>query len=133
MACFPNLPGFEYLMQSPEGGNRFSGLPQLLSARAFNDVYVYNGDFAWDSQAGFRQPGHDPFRRAQRLHVDPVVADPTWGVSDQDMFDRAVQELARWHGRALLCAAADALQPHLCAADPLPVPAVTGMARWMRT
>ena len=26
-------------------------------------------------------------------YVDPVVADPTWGVSDQDMFDRAVQEL----------------------------------------
>ena len=31
MACFPNLPAFEYLMQSPEGGNQFSGLPQLLS------------------------------------------------------------------------------------------------------
>ena len=52
MACFPNLPGFEYLMQTPEGGHRFSGLPQLLGARAFDDVYVYNGDLAWDNQAG---------------------------------------------------------------------------------
>ena len=46
MACFPNLPAFEYLMQTPEGGNQFSGLPQLLSARQFQDAYVYNGDFA---------------------------------------------------------------------------------------
>lgn len=53
MACFPNLPAFEYLMQSPEGGNQFSGLPQLLSARGFQDAYVYNGDFAWDNQQGF--------------------------------------------------------------------------------
>ncbi|MFT8131041.1 sulfatase-like hydrolase/transferase, partial [Salmonella enterica] len=72
MACFPNLPGFEYLMQSPEGGNRFSGLPQLLSARAFNDVYVYNGDFAWDNQAGFF--GNQGMTRfvGRNDYVDPV-------------------------------------------------------------
>jgi hypothetical protein len=28
MACFPNLPGFEYLMQTPEGGHKLSGLPR---------------------------------------------------------------------------------------------------------
>ena len=33
MACFPNLPGFEYLMQTPEGSHKLSGLPELLSAR----------------------------------------------------------------------------------------------------
>ena len=38
MACFPNLPGFEYLMQTPEGSHKLSGLPQLLSARKFDDV-----------------------------------------------------------------------------------------------
>ncbi|MEG1041669.1 MAG: sulfatase-like hydrolase/transferase, partial [Pseudomonas sp.] len=27
MACYPNLPGFEYLMQTPEGGHKLSGLP----------------------------------------------------------------------------------------------------------
>ncbi len=93
MACFPNLPGFEYLMQSPEGGHRFSGLPQLLGKRSFNDVYVYNGDFAWDNQAGFF--GNQGMTRfiGRNDYVDPVVADPTWGVSDQDMFDRAVVEL----------------------------------------
>ncbi|OHC12971.1 MAG: hypothetical protein A2002_03730 [Pseudomonadales bacterium GWC1_66_9] len=95
MACFPNLPGFEYLMQTPEGGHRFSGLPQLLGARGYDSLYVYNGDFAWDNQSGFFGSqgmknfiGRDDF-------VDPVFSDPTWGVSDQDMFDRAAQELER--------------------------------------
>ncbi|WP_339459575.1 LTA synthase family protein [Pseudomonas sp. EA_105y_Pfl2_R69] len=95
MACFPNLPGFEYLMQTPEGGHQFSGLAQLLSARDYDDLYVYNGDFAWDNQRGFfsnqgmtRFIGRNDF-------VDPVVSDPTWGVADQDMFDRAAAELLK--------------------------------------
>jgi phosphoglycerol transferase MdoB-like AlkP superfamily enzyme len=93
MACFPNLPGFEYLMQIPEGGHRFSGLPQLLSARAFANVYVYNGDFAWDNQAGFfGNQGMTNFV-GRHDYVNPVFSDPTWGVSDQDMFVRANEEL----------------------------------------
>ncbi|GAB3372818.1 LTA synthase family protein [Azotobacter armeniacus] len=95
MACFPNLPGFEYLMQTPEGGHRFSGLPQLLSARGYDSLYVYNGDFAWDNQSGFF--GSQGMKNFIGRHdfVDPVFSDPTWGVSDQDMFDRAAQELER--------------------------------------
>ncbi|NSM55884.1 sulfatase-like hydrolase/transferase, partial [Serratia marcescens] len=83
MACFPNLPGFEYLMQTPEGGHKFSGLPQLLSARQYEDVYVYNGDFAWDNQSGFfSNQGMTTFI-GRNDYVDPVFSDPTWGVSDQ--------------------------------------------------
>ena len=95
MAAFPNLPGYEYLMQMPEGSHAFSGLSTLLKERGYNDVYVYNGDFAWDNQAGFfTNQGMSRFvGRAD--YLDPVVADPTWGVSDQDMFERAAQELAR--------------------------------------
>lgn len=95
MACFPNLPAFEYLMRMPEGSHQFSGLPQLLSARGYDDVYVYNGSFAWDNQSGFfanqgmrNFVGRDDF-------VDPVFIDPTWGVSDQDMFSRGAEELAK--------------------------------------
>ncbi|MCL2076616.1 MAG: LTA synthase family protein [Betaproteobacteria bacterium] len=93
MACFPNLPGFEYLMQMSEGGHRFSGLPQLLKSREFLDVYVYNGDFAWDNQRGFF--GNQGMTNFVGRHdfVNPVVSDPTWGVSDQDMFTRALDEL----------------------------------------
>ncbi len=128
MACFPNLPGFEYLMQSPEGSHRFSGLPQLLGGRAFNDVYVYNGDFAWDNQAGFF--GNQGMTRfiGRSDYVDPVVADPTWGVSDQDMFDRAVQELDGLATGEPFYALLQTLSNHTPYAlpDPLPVPPVSG-------
>jgi phosphoglycerol transferase MdoB-like AlkP superfamily enzyme len=93
MGCFPNLPGFEYLMQTPEGAHKLSGLPALLSARNYDDVYVYNGDFAWDNQSGFfSNQGMTTFI-GRNDFINPVFSDPTWGVSDQDMFDRGNQEL----------------------------------------
>src|SRR5471032_1119726 len=99
MACFPNLPGFEYLMQTPEGSHKLSGLPQLLSARKFDDVYVYNGDFAWDNQSGFfSNQGMTNFI-GRNDFVNPVFSDPTWGVSDQDMFDRGLEELKAREGK----------------------------------
>lgn len=97
MACFPNLPSFEYLMRTPEGSHQFSGLPQLLSARHFDDRYVYNGSFAWDNQSGFfSNQGMRNFVGREDF-VNPVFIDPTWGVSDQDMFDRSVKELRVAH------------------------------------
>jgi len=95
MGCFPNLPGFEYLMQTPEGAHKLSGLPELLSARQYDDVYVYNGDFAWDNQSGFfSNQGMTTFI-GRNDFVNPVFSDPTWGVSDQDMFNRGNEELAK--------------------------------------
>lgn len=93
MACFPNLPAFETLMQEPEGNNKFSGLPQILSIRDMSDVYVYNGDFAWDNQMGFfSNQGMTSFV-GRNDYVNPVFSDSTWGVSDQDMFTRGNEEL----------------------------------------
>lgn len=96
MGCFPNLPGFEYLMQTPEGSHKLSGLPEMLSAaRGYDDVYVYNGDFAWDNQSGFfSNQGMTTFI-GRNDYVNPVFSDPTWGVSDQDMFNRGNEELAK--------------------------------------
>lgn len=127
MACFPNLPGFEYLMQMPEGGNRFSGLPQLLSARNYNDLYVYNGDFAWDNQRGFfGNQGMTTFI-GRNDYSNPVVSDPTWGVSDQDMFDRAAEELLKQDPNKPFYALLQTLSNHTPYAlpDPLPVKPVT--------
>ncbi|MBT8766535.1 LTA synthase family protein [Metapseudomonas boanensis] len=128
MACFPNLPSFEYLMRTPEGAHKFSGLPQLLSARDFNDVYVYNGNFQWDNQSGFfanqgmtRFVGREDF-------VNPVFMDPTWGVSDQDMFDRAAVELDKLPSDKPFYALLQTLSNHTPYALPkdLPVEPVTG-------
>ena len=129
MGCFPNLPGFEYLMQTPEGSHKLSGLPALLSARDFDDVYVYNGDFAWDNQSGFfSNQGMTTFI-GRNDFVNPVFSDPTWGVSDQDMFDRGAEELAkRGEAGKPFYALLQTLSNHTPYALPakLPVDAVTG-------
>ena len=129
MACFPNLPGFEYLMQTPEGGHQFSGLPQLLSARNYNDVYVYNGDFAWDNQSGFfANQGMTEFV-GRNDYINPVFSDPTWGVSDQDMFERANLELDKLNAEGKpFYALLQTLSNHVPYALPkdLPVEPVTG-------
>ncbi|MDR0578967.1 MAG: sulfatase-like hydrolase/transferase, partial [Candidatus Accumulibacter sp.] len=128
LACFPNLPGFEYLMQTPEGSHDFSSLPQLLGARGMDDLYVYNGDFSWDNQSGFfgRQGVSHFIGRFD--YKDPVVFDPTWGVSDQDMFDRAAEELARRPGEKPFYAILQTLSNHTPYALPekLPVEPVAG-------
>jgi phosphoglycerol transferase MdoB-like AlkP superfamily enzyme len=130
MGCFPNLPGFEYLMQTPEGSHKLSGLPEMLSAaRNYDDVYVYNGDFAWDNQSGFfSNQGMTTFI-GRNDFVNPVFSDPTWGVSDQDMFDRGNEELAK-RGAAgkPFYALLQSLSNHVPYALPanLPVDKVTG-------
>jgi phosphoglycerol transferase MdoB-like AlkP superfamily enzyme len=54
---------------------------------------VYNGDFAWDNQQGFFSNQGMTHFIGRNDYVNPLVADPTWGVSDQDMFERSILEL----------------------------------------
>jgi phosphoglycerol transferase MdoB-like AlkP superfamily enzyme len=128
VACFPNIPGFEYLMQEPEGQHQFSGLPVLLKSRGFQDVYVYNGAFNWDNQKGFfRNQGMTRFIGRDQIE-NPVFTDPTWGVSDQDMFDQALRELNRLDKDKPFFAVLQTLSNHTPYAlpDPLPIAPVTG-------
>jgi phosphoglycerol transferase MdoB-like AlkP superfamily enzyme len=128
-ASFPNLPGFEYLMQQPQGGNSFSGLPALLKREKFNDLYVYNGDFTWDNQEGFfRNQGLTNFV-GRHDYVNPKFQDRTWGVSDEDMFSRAVVELDKIDSEQPFFAMVQTLSNHTPYALPekLPVAPVTDM------
>ncbi|UVE16236.1 LTA synthase family protein [Pseudomonas sp. LS44] len=128
MACFPNLPSFEYLMRTPEGAHQFSGLPQLLSARGFDNLYVYNGNFQWDNQSGFfSNQGMTNFVGREDF-VNPVFMDPTWGVSDQDMFNRGAEELLKLGTQKPFYALLQTLSNHTPYALPtqLPVEPVTG-------
>ncbi len=95
MACFPNLPHYEYLMKQPEGANNFSGLTKVLAERDYQSLYVYNGDFAWDNQAGFFRAQHMQRFIGRFDFVNPRFSDRTWGVSDEDMFDRGFEEIAK--------------------------------------
>lgn len=122
MACFPNLPGFEYLMRTPEGSHKFSGLPQLLSARGYDNLYVYNGNFQWDNQSGFFSNQGMTHFIGREDFVDPVFMDPTWGVSDQDMFDRGAQELKTNYGQKPFYALLQTLSNHTPYALPEDLP-----------
>jgi len=127
-ACFPHLPGYSYLMQESEGQHQFSGLPVLLEPRGFQDLYVYNGHFAWDNQEGFfRNQGMTRFVGRDEME-NPVFTDPTWGVSDQDMFDQALREIGRLDPERPFFAILQTLSNHTPYAlpNPLPVEAVTG-------
>ncbi len=129
MCGFPNLPGFEYLMQKPQGATTFSGLVPFFNAAGYNSFYIYNGDFAWDNQEGFfRHQGMSDFIGRDDF-VNPQFVDPTWGVSDHDMFQRAHQELEqRCSGEQPVFAIIQTLSNHLpfTIPDPLPVERVSG-------
>lgn len=132
LACFPNVPGYEYLMNEPEGAQKFSGLPLLLQREGYQDVYVYNGSFSWDNQEGFfRNQGMTRFIGRDQF-VNPVFIDPTWGVSDQDMFERAVTELAAMPADKPFFAMLQTLSNHTPYAlpTPLPVQPVTNMGKF---
>ncbi len=131
VACYPNLPGYEYLMQQPEGQRRFSGLPALLKPMGFNDVYVYNGHFAWDNQEGFfRNQGMSRFV-GRDDYVNPVFIDATWGVSDEDMFNRSLEELQQLDSEQPFFAILQTLSNHTPYALPetLPVEPVSGFGK----
>lgn len=92
LCSFPILPDAGYVMKSPLGQQRFRSLPRIFSENGFETVFLYNGLFSWDNKEGFfrhegiqRFIGRDDYR-------NPVFVDPDWGVSDQDVFERAIGE-----------------------------------------
>ncbi len=122
VACFPNLPGHEYLMQQPEGLQDFSGLPKLFNPDSDNNVYVYNGDFRWDNQEGFfRNQGMDNFVGGDDIE-QPGFVDPVWGVSDADVFRQAAAELEGLSRRGAFYAVIQTLSNHTPFALPAPLP-----------
>ncbi len=132
IACFPNLPGYEYLMQQPQGAQKLSGLANILSGQGFNNLYLYNGDFSWDNQQGFfRIQGISRFIGRNDYH-NPEFIDPTWGVTDQEMFNRAVEELNQFGAQNKpFYAILQTLSNHtpFVVPDPLPIKAITDQGR----
>jgi phosphoglycerol transferase MdoB-like AlkP superfamily enzyme len=122
LASFPNIPGHEYLMQQPQGQNAFSGLSDLLKERGFSDLYVYNGDFAWDNQEGFfRNQGMTRFV-GRKDYLNPKYVNPTWGVSDEDMYSRALVELEEIAKNSPFYAILQTLSNHTPYVLPSPLP-----------
>lgn len=122
-ACFPNLPDHEYLMQQPAGDITFSGFPAVMNSLGYTqDAYVYNGDFAWDNQKGFFSKQGLRHFVGRNDYINPIYSDSTWGVSDQDMFNRAETELDLLDNSGRFFAMLQTLSNHLPYALPSPLP-----------
>jgi phosphoglycerol transferase MdoB-like AlkP superfamily enzyme len=120
LSCFPNLPGHEYLMQQPEGRHQFSGIGKLLPDH--QRLFVYNGDFSWDNQQGFfANQGFQKFV-GRNDYIDPIHEDDVWGVSDEDMFDRALTEINQLDPNQPFVAVLQTLSNHLPYSLPEPLP-----------
>ena len=88
---------------------------------------MYNGAFNWDNQEGFfRNQGMTRFIGRDEME-NPQFVDPTWGVSDQDMFNQALRELNRMDSETPFYAILQTLSNHLpyTLPEPLPVSPVT--------
>jgi phosphoglycerol transferase MdoB-like AlkP superfamily enzyme len=91
---YPNVPVYETVMRHPLGMQPFGSLPALLRDRGFQTLFLYNGLFSWDNKEGFfRNHGMERFIGRDEF-VNPTFMDPSWGVSDRDVFDRALIEFA---------------------------------------
>ena len=92
LCSFPNLPDYDTIMKHPLGNQPFRSLPAVLKEKGFTNVFLYNGFFSWDNKEGFfRQQGVQRFI-GRSDYVNPTFVDPDWGVSDFDVFMRALQE-----------------------------------------
>ena len=95
MLGFPNLPGYETLMQNMVSNQPFSSLPTLFKQNGYQTLFLYNGDFSWDNMEGFfRKQGMDRFV-GKDDYVNPIYRDNVWGVCDQDVFNRANDEFVK--------------------------------------
>jgi phosphoglycerol transferase MdoB-like AlkP superfamily enzyme len=94
LCSFPNLPTYEGLMKHPAGAQPFLTLPAILEDQGYDTLFLYNGLFSWDNKEGFFR-AHGVHRFIGRDdYPNPSFVDPTWGVSDQDVFERARQEFS---------------------------------------
>jgi phosphoglycerol transferase MdoB-like AlkP superfamily enzyme len=94
LCSFPNMPEYDGIMKHPLGMQPFLTLPGILGKRGFQNVFLYNGLFSWDNKEGFFR-GQGVQRFIGRYdYVKPTFVDPDWGVSDLDVFLRAIQEFS---------------------------------------
>jgi phosphoglycerol transferase MdoB-like AlkP superfamily enzyme len=122
LCSFPNLPDYEFLMSNDAGMQPFISLPSVLKNKGYHTLYVYNGSNTWDNQEGFfRNQGMQLFI-GRDDYIKPLHNDPTWGVSDEDMFMRAAEEISRLAAKGPTFALLQTLSNHAPFNLPPPAP-----------
>ncbi|MBX7168796.1 MAG: sulfatase-like hydrolase/transferase [Pirellulales bacterium] len=123
---FPNLPGYESLMENErEGSQPLESLPRTLKRLGYDTHYCYNGDLAWENLRGFfRTQGVEHFVERNNFSAESSF-DHTWGVRDYDLFRRVDLELSR--AKQPFCASVLTISNHtpFDLPNPLPFPPVT--------
>ena len=125
LCSVPTLPDFESIMKLPEGQQLFRSLPALFREAGCETVFLYNGLFSWDNKEGFfRHQGVQEFV-GREDYVSPLFVDPDWGVSDMDVFLRALDEFdARSRGGQRFLGMILTLSNHA----PFNLPSIEGLA-----
>ena len=120
---FPNLPGFETLMESSVANQHFMSAAEIFQNRGYQTMFLYNGNFAWDNMRGFFQKqGVESFVGREQMQDDAEYVDEVWGVSDADVFKRANREFERMSKEGPFYATIMTLSNHA----PFQVPPVPG-------
>ena len=122
---FPVLPGYETLMESESSNQQFASLPKIFAEGGYQTMFLYNGDFDWDNMYGFfRKQGIQKFIGRDEMKAEAEFVDDVWGVSDGDLFDRAIEEFEKASENGPFYAAIMTLSNHA----PFQVPPVPGAA-----
>jgi phosphoglycerol transferase MdoB-like AlkP superfamily enzyme len=122
---FPNLPGYETLMESGVANQPFRSAARIFGDRGYRTMFLYNGDFAWDNMRGFfNKQGVDRFIGRDEMAGDARYVDEVWGVSDGDVFTRANREFEAASKEGPFYATIMTLSNHA----PFQVPPVPGAA-----
>jgi phosphoglycerol transferase MdoB-like AlkP superfamily enzyme len=95
LSSFPSLPGVSAIRR-PQARQGFETLATPLRARGYDTLFLYGGQGIFDDMRGFFVGnGFDVFLE-ERDFENPVFRG-AWGVSDEDVFRRALDEIGRRH------------------------------------
>lgn len=95
VCSFPPLPG-EGVVKRPQARQNFATLASVLGQRGYATSFLYGGQGIFDHMLGFfLGNGFDCFIEEKNFSA-PHYKSP-WGVSDEDLFERADREFRRYH------------------------------------
>lgn len=93
LSSFPSLPGVA-AVRRPQALRGFETLATTLRARGYDTLFLYGGQGIFDGMRGFFVGnGFDVF--LEERDFENVGFRGAWGVSDEDVFRRALSELER--------------------------------------
>jgi phosphoglycerol transferase MdoB-like AlkP superfamily enzyme len=93
LSSFPSLPGVAAIRR-PQALHGFETLATTLRARGYDTLFLYGGQGIFDAMRGFFVGnGFDVF--LEERDFDAAAFRGAWGVSDEDVFRRALSELER--------------------------------------